>query len=314
MKNILILLLLFTSTCYGQEVQTGMAYDPLENNVALLFTMSDEGGRTKNLDLMESVFKDKKLGFKSERYHNVSSQQIYSTITEKSKNITDRSTLLLYLNGHGGGSRNNFGMQARGGSFKFSKALESIAKSKKVKRLIVLIDTCHAQGGIQEGFKENGELLRNLETEKGVAFLPELPSKNNRIIFPFIGIFDIRKDESIDYGEDSGAYEEALIISSSSAEMLSTRGVFALRFKTTYDALKDKENVSISQFLKAFALNHKGGGQQPYYKALPDNSMLGDLLFGSLFVQEIPINDKETKQKVTDKEKIKKQILMPSWQ
>ena len=89
MKNILILLLFFTSTCYGQEVQTGMAYDPLENNVALLFTMSDEGGRTKNLDLMESVFKDKKLGFKSERHHNVSSQQIYSTVTEVSKNITE---------------------------------------------------------------------------------------------------------------------------------------------------------------------------------------------------------------------------------
>ena len=294
----LAIFLLISSSLFAEVQETGLSFDQNEISVAGLFTMTNEGGRLKNLELVDGIFSDGKLGFKAEKYHNVGSVEIYKKISELTGKLSSNGTLLLYLNSHGGGSNQNFAMTAVGGSFKFSKALKAIASVKKVKRLVVLIDTCHAAGGIQEGFDANGELLRNIQGVKP-TFLPELPKQYKGVTRPFIGIFDILKDNNIDYGEDSGAYEEALIISSSSVEDLSIRGVFASRLKIAFDKVKNNRDTTVGQFLKIFADSHSQSGQQPYYKVVPNKNMLSELLFRNHLAEEIPIFDYKTKEKIS---------------
>lgn len=301
MKNKILLFLIIALLCkpaFCQE-KTGFAIDLNAKNIAGLFTMTDENGRLKNLELMESVFKDGSLGFSLEKHHNVSSEFIYRSIENMTSRVDENGTLLLYFNSHGGGSGSRFAMMASGGSFKFSKALESIAKVKKVRRLIFLIDTCHAAGGIQEGLKEEGQLLRNIQSATPTSFLPEIPDRFSFVTRPFTGIFSPKGDR-IDFGEDSGAYEEILIISSSSVEDLSTRGVFAYRLASTFNSIKKEKDITVGEFLKKFADSHSKSGQQPYYKILPDNSMFGEYLFGPLPAQAIPIKDMMGKQKEFD--------------
>lgn len=296
---------LICGVALSQE-KTGVAIDPSANNVAALFTMTNEDGRVKNLDLMESIFKDGSLGFEAQRHHNVSSSFIYEKITELASNLDDGATLLLYFNSHGGGSGDRFGMTAQGGSFKFSKGLDALKKSgKPVKRLIFLVDTCHAEGSIQDSLKQDGELLKNIQSAKPTAFLPELPSSYSRNELPFISVFTkqvqseqivrgkkfIQTQYEVDYGEDSGVYEEILIISSSSVEDLSVRGAFAVRMAATFRAVRDDKSITVGEFLKKFAMSHGSSGQQPHYKILPDNKMFGELLFGPMLAQTIPIRN-----------------------
>lgn len=308
MRNLffyLTLFFLFSNKTFAQN-KTGFAIDPNANNVAALFTMTDEGGRLKNLDLMESVFKDGSLGFKSERHHNVSSNYIYSRMTELASNLDEDATLLLYFNSHGGGSGDRFGMTAQGGSFKFSKGLEALKKSGKIiKRLIFLVDTCHAEGSIQDSLKQDGELLRNIQSSTPTNFLPELPDQYSKNEMPFICFFLERikigsvggwntynVNTKIDYGEDSGVYEEILIISSSSVEDLSIRGAFATRLASTFEKVKNNKDITLGEFLRQFAESHSKSGQQPHYKILPEKSMLNELLFGPSAAQTIKIIDR----------------------
>jgi hypothetical protein len=300
-----IFICLFTNKLFAQS-KTGFSIDPNANNIAALFTMTDEGGRLKNLELMESVFKDGSLGFKSERHHNVSSAYIYSKMTELASNLDEDATLLLYFNSHGGGSGDRFGMTAQGGSFKFSKGLEALKKSDKIiKRLIFLVDTCHAEGSIQDSLKQDGDLLRNIQLANPTNFLPELPSEYSRDAMPFVCCFLNRVQtgkqkgwntyniyKNIDYGEDSGIYEEILIISSSSVEDLSMRGTFASRLANTFEKVKNNKDITLGEFLKQFAESHSKSGQQPYYKILPEKSMLNELLFGPSLSQTIKIVDR----------------------
>jgi hypothetical protein len=299
-KKLAILFFFFLSAAAAAQEKTGIAINPGVKNVAALFTMTDEGGRLRNLELMESIFADKSLGFESERHHNVSSPYIYSRMTQLASELEDGATLLLYFNSHGGGSGDRFAMTAQGGSFKFSKALDALKKSNKtISRLIFLVDTCHAEGSIQDSLKQDGELLKNIKTAKPTSFLPELPSAYSRNELPFLSVFlntaeqivNGKKvfDAQIDYGEDSGVYDEILIISSSSVEDLSVRGAFASRLASTFKSIKNDRTVTVGEFLKKFAESHGPSGQQPHYKILPNNSMFGELLFGPWFVQTIPI-------------------------
>lgn len=279
--------------CFGAHAQekTGIAIDPSANNLAGLFTMTDEGGRTRNLELMESVFADKSLGFSSERHHNVSAPFIYQKLTDMASRLDEGATLLLYFNSHGGGSGDRFMMTAQGGSFRFSKALEALGKPNKViKRLVFLVDTCHAEGSIQDSLKQDGELLRNIQTATPTAFLPEIADVYTARERPFNSIFS-RKGDEIDFGEDSGVYEEILIISSSSVEDVSMRGTFAYRLATTFKSAGENRSITVGQFLKKFAESHGKSGQQPHYKILPDKSMFNELLFGPWPAQTIPIKN-----------------------
>ena len=304
-KVAFVLICLFCLRAVAQE-KTGIAIDPSANNVAALFTMTNEEGRIRNLDLMESVFKDGSLGFRSERHHNVSSPFIYKRLAELSGSLDSGATLLLYFNSHGGGSGNGFMMTSQGGSFKFSKALEALGKSgKPIRRLIFLVDTCHAEGSIQDSLKQDGDLLRNIQTAKPTSFLPELPSSYSKEALPFISFFTnavyveqisrgrkfFQTHYEVNYGEDSGVYEEILIISSSSVEDLSIRGAFASRFASTFKAARQDSNVTVGEFLKKFAMSHGKSGQQPHYKILPDNRMFSELLLGPAPSQKIPIMD-----------------------
>lgn len=292
MKNFILffIFIILTKPVFSQE-KTGFAIDPNANNIAALFTMTDEGGRLRNLDLMEGIFKDGSLGFSCNRHHNVSSNYIYNKLTELSSQLDEEATLLLYFNSHGGGSGNKFAMTAQGGSFKFSKALEALGKpNKKIKRLILLVDTCHAEGSIQDSLKQDGELLKNIKISTPTNYLPELSKTPYYKEKPFRSIFDIKNDK-VDYGESSGVYEEILIISSSSVEDLSIRGAFASRLASTFEKIKNNKEVTVAEFLKKFADSHSTSGQQPYYKILPDNSMLNELLFGLHISKLLPIKD-----------------------
>jgi hypothetical protein len=299
MRTIIFLNLVFACTLVAAQEKTGIAIDPSANNIAALFTMTNEDGRVRNLDLMESIFRDGSLGFTVERHHNVSSPFIYSKMTELASALDEDATLLLYFNSHGGGSGDRFGMTAQGGSFKFGKGLDALNKSKKtVRRLIFLVDTCHAEGSIQDSLKQDGELLKGIKAAKPTSFLPELPSSYSRRELPFISVFmNVNPgsgqsfDAAIDYGEDSGVYEQILIISSSSVEDLSVRGAFAVRLASTFKAVRDDKEITVGEFLKRFAESHGKSGQQPHYKILPDKSMFDELLFGPSFAQTIPIKD-----------------------
>lgn len=286
---IISIAIVFVSPIFAQDT-TGFAIDVNANNIAGLFTMTDEGGRLRNLDLMEGVFKDETLGFKAERYHNVPSNFIYSKMAEMALKLDENGTLLIYLNSHGGGSGNRFIMTSSDGNFKFSKAIAAIAKVKTVRRLVFLVDTCHAAGSIQESLKEDGQLLKDIQIAVPTDYLPEIPDGFSFKIKPFAGIFSLKNDK-IDFCEDSGAYEEILIISSSSVEDLSTRGVFASRLSSTFNAVKENKELTLSQFLKKFADSHGKSGQQPYYKVLPNRSMLSEFLFGPLPAQQIQIKN-----------------------
>lgn len=286
MKN-LIFIFLFCSTCIAQD-QTGFSVDIDANNIAALFTMTDENGRIRNLELMESVFKDRSLGFSVEKHHNVSSPYIYEKLTDLAANLDKEATLLLYFNSHGGGSGNRFAMTAQGGSFKFSKALEALKKSnKKIRRLILLVDTCHAQGSIQDSLNQNGELLKNIQTSVPTIFLPELPDNYSSKELPFLSFFI--DQNKVNYGQDSGVYDEILIISACSVEDLATRGIFAQRLAKTFESVKKNKEIKVKDFLRKFADSHPPTGQQPYYKVLPDNSILEEFLFGPFVAQKIPI-------------------------
>lgn len=303
MRNSLFLLLALQCLCASAQDRTGMAIDPSAKNLAALFTMTDEGGRLRNLDLMESVFKDGKLGFACERHHNVSSPYIYERLESLARELDPDATLLLYFNSHGGGSGDRFIMTAKGGNFKFKKALESLGRSgKMIKRLIFLVDTCHAEGSIQDSVGQDGELLRKIKAAVPSDSLPTLPDKYSPSMMPFISVFVEKKQtdgpgntrkivQEVDYGLDSGVYEQILIISSSSVEDLSVRGVFASRFASTFNQVKKDESVTVLDFLKKFAESHGKTGQQPHYKLLPDDSMLSELLFGPWPAQTIPVRD-----------------------
>jgi hypothetical protein len=291
-----------------------MAIDPSAKNVAALFTMTDEGGRIRNLELMESVFKDGSLGFSCERHHNVSSDYIYKKLEDIASKLDDDATLLLYFNSHGGGSGDKFAMTAKNGSFKFKKALEALGKSGKIiKRLIFLVDTCHAEGSIQDSVGQDGDLLKKIKTAKPTEFLPPLPDRYDYSSRPFTSVFlDILETDGprgirvlkvspdIDYGQDSGVYEQILIISSSSVEDLSVRGVFAARFASAFQSAKIDKSMTVSKFLKKFADSHGSSGQQPHYKLLPDDTMLSELLFGPWPAQTIPVLDVRTGKKGRD--------------
>ena len=306
--NFLFLIIIFFSYKAFCQEKTGFAIDPNIKNIAGLFTMTSENGRLENLRLMENVFKDGSLGFSVEKHHNVSSQFIYKAISDMADRTEADGTLLLYFNSHGGGSGNNFGMTSSTGSFRFSKAIESISKVKKIRRVIMLIDTCHAAGGIQEGLKQNGELLKNIQNATPTSFLPEIPNKYNSGVVPFISVFSIKNDE-LDFGQDSDAYDEILIISSSSVEDLSTRGVFASRLSKTFNNVKGDNTVTVKDFLKKFADSHSSYGQQPYYKIMPNKNMLEELLFGPFLSQKIPVYDHSSNKKEYDKNFIPIPIL-----
>jgi hypothetical protein len=291
------------ASALAQE-NAGLSVDPGAKNVAALFTMTDEGGRLRNLELMQSVFKDRSLGFDLETHHNVSSTFIYSRLEELVRVSDEWGTLLVYLNSHGGGSGDRFAMTAKGGSFKFSKALEAMKKpGKKLKRLILLVDTCHAEGSIQDSLKQDGDLLKNIKFAVPTSELPVLPSRFSISDLPFISVFVdpvvrtengrrfFEASSTIDYGEDSGVYEEMLIISSCSVEDLSIRGVFASRLASTFEKIKEKDDVTLGGFLKMFAESHGKSGQQPHYKAMPDDSMFASPLFGPWPAQTIPVVD-----------------------
>lgn len=295
--------------CFAQE-KTGFAVDLEANNIAALFTMTDEPGRVKNLSLMESVFLDGSLGFKPEKYHNVSSTFIYEKLNDIASKLDSNATLLLYFNSHGGGSGNNFAMTSKQGSFKFSKALEYLGKSKKkIRRLLIFVDTCHAEGSIQNSLNQNGQLLKNIQKAKPTNYLQELPNTDNSFskekvvvknsnehYLPFLSIFI--DENKVSYGEKSGVYEEILIISSCSVEDLSTRGVFAYRLSNTFEKIKNDKNITVGEFLKKFADSHGNSGQQPYYKALPNEFILNEYLFRPFYAQIIPICEKGKIQKL----------------
>lgn len=301
MNRFFVVLSLLCASALGQE-RAGLSVDPAAGNVAALFTMTDEGGRLKNLQLMDSVFKDGSLGFSVETHHNVSSPFIYSRLEELARELPRGGTLLAYLNSHGGGSGDRFAMTAQGGSFKFSKALQSMGKSgRPIRRLVLLVDTCHAAGSIQDSTGEDGELLRNLKVGTPTSFLPELPSSYMRKDLPFTSPFvslvpteykrggRVVMQPVVYYGEDSGVWEELLIISSSSVEELSVRGAFAGRLASTFASVKDKGGVTVGEFLRKFAESHGGSGQQPHYKVLPDASMFEEPLFGPWPAQTLPV-------------------------
>ena len=253
---------------WGEPKQAMFPFDMNSKNIALLFTMTDESGRRENLDRMESIFEDGSLGFEHQTYHNISSPDIYAKLTEVAPNVGKYGTLMLYFNSHGGGSGSSFGMMAKGGSFKFSKALEAIAESNKVKRLIILIDTCHASGGIQEGGFGKEKLI-NPQTG-----LPEMEW--------FYG--------------DNSAYQECLVIASSSVEDLSTRGYFAARLKSAFESSKDDKSITIAEFMRSFAALHSNTRQKPHYKALPDEVFLDEPLFENPLPRGIPIRDRNGPQ------------------
>jgi hypothetical protein len=301
MTRFLVVIILFAASAAAQET-AGLSVEPSAENVAVLFTMTDEGGRLRNLQLMKSVFEDGTLGFRVESHHNVPSPFIYSRLEELARGLDEGGTLLVYLNSHGGGSGDRFAMTAKGGSFKFSKALDALGKSgRPLKRLVLLVDTCHAEGSIQDSTGEDGQLLRNLKIAQPTSFLPELPDSYDRGDLPFIAPFvnlvpTDRKYRGqtvvkpvVDYGQDSGVYEEMLIISSSSVEDYSIRGVFAERLASTFRKVKELKGLTLGEFLKMFADSHGKSGQQPHYKVIPDGSMFKELLFGPWFAQTIPI-------------------------
>lgn len=297
-KKLFFLFVIFAGCSYEEtetfKVNNGLPFHMSEKNIAALFTMTDESGRKENLKMMESIFQDGSLGFQCESHHNKSSKYIYETISSLAQEVGSNGTLLIYLNSHGGGSGSRFAMTSSDGSFKFSRALDAIAKSNKVKRLIVLIDTCHASGGIQEAFQGKEKLVENIKTQ-----LPELPAfyeettlKTNQNSYFFsskkIGIAKVK----MDYGVSSGAYHECLILASSSAEDLSTRGAFASRLKSAFENVKGKE-VTIAEFLKLFAKLHNNTTQKPHYKVLPTDFILSEPLFGNAYVRDIPIIDRQ---------------------
>lgn len=305
LKKILIIVLLTFIGCSNntqQSIKTtaGLPFHMNEKNIAALFTMTDEGGRKENLKMMESIFEDGSLGFQYETHHNKPSKYIYDRLSTLAQEVGENGTLLIYLNSHGGGSGSRFGMTSSDGSFKFSKALNAIAGSNKVKRLIVLIDTCHASGGIQEAFQGKEKLIENIKTQ-----LPELPSFYDEVVAKTnndFSFFSSRKmgltKVKIDYGVLTGAYDECLIIASSSAEDLSTRGAFASRLKTAFEKSKGKE-ITVAEFLKIFANLHKNTMQKPHYKVLPSDFMLQEPLFGNAYIRDIPIIDRQnSKEKV----------------
>lgn len=303
MFKTILSMILISSVALAQE-NAGLSVEPSAGNVAALFTMTDEGGRLRNLQLVESVFKDGSLGFAVESHHNVSSPFIYERLKTLAGSIPEGATLLVYLNSHGGGSGNRFIMTAQGGNFRFSKALDAMKSSgKTVRRLILLVDTCHAEGSIQDSTGEDGDLLKNLKVAEPTVFLPELPSDYSREAMPFLGPFvtfvptekrfgsGFLTKPVVDFGEGAGVWDELLIISSSSVEDLTVRGVFASRLATTFKSVKGNSGVTVGDFLKRFAQSHGPSGQQPHYKVLPDSSMFDELLFGPWFAQTIPIRN-----------------------
>lgn len=304
----LLLIVLVITGCFTKHSDPkigGLPFDKDAKNIAALFTMTDEGGRLENLRLMESVFEDGNLGFQYKSFHNKPSQFIYDTMRELAKEVGKDGTLLIYLNSHGGGTGSRFGMTSSDGSFKFSKALNAIAEGNKVKRLIVLIDTCHASGGIQEGFEGKEKIIPNIKTG-----LPELPSyykENYEKTAVSNSLFNFKKQKigvMVDYGLNSGAYEEALIIASSSAADLSMRGAFASRLQKAFEKAGKEENISISEFLKEFASLHSNTTQKPHYKCLPNENMLDEPLFNNLPIRDIPIIDRQNPDKKFDKDYI----------
>lgn len=292
MKKLLFIFILFLGCKQQSEVQVGLPFDIQETNIASLFTMTNENGRIENLRMMESIFQDKSLGFECESHHNKPSKYIYERLTEISKKVGSHGTLLIYLNSHGGGSGSNFGMTASDQFFKFSKALEAISKGNKVKRLIVLVDTCHASGSIREGFQGSEQPIINIKT--GLCELPDyyqelIETSKMRRIF---GNFTFETKIEVDYGKNSGAYEECLIIASSSAADLSIRGAFASRLKNSFEKFKTNKNVTIAEFLKYFASLHSNTNQKPHYKTIPNDFILYEPLFKNLPLREIPIKNR----------------------
>jgi hypothetical protein len=296
MKKSLSVLFIFIVGCNNfTKKEVGLPFDIKEKNIAALFTMTNESGRIENLKMMESIFQDGSLGFEFQSHHNKTSKYIYEKAHELSKKVGEHGTLLLYLNSHGGGSGNKFGMTASDEFFKFSKILKAISAAGGVYRLIVLIDTCHASGGIREGFEGGEKLLINIKTG-----LPELPDIVVQEINPanrkiFFGLIPLETLVQVDYGLNSGAYKEALIIASSSAEDLSTRGAFAIRLKKAFEQIKNDESATVGEFLKKFAEMHSNTTQKPYYKALPNSFILDEPLFYNSPIREISIKDMQIK-------------------
>ena len=72
----LVILSSFSFNLLAEVQETGLSFDYNETNVAGLFTMTNENGRLKNLELIDGVFSDGKLGFKAEKFHNVGSVEI----------------------------------------------------------------------------------------------------------------------------------------------------------------------------------------------------------------------------------------------
>lgn len=280
-KLVIIFYLLCFSLSFSADL-TGLPHDINSSNHALLFTMTDESGRTRNLQLMEESFEDKKFGFICNKFHNVSSVEIYNKIKDYSSLVGKDGTLLVYVNSHGGGSGKSFSMTARNGNFKFSKAVEAISSSGGVKRLIFLIDTCHASGGIEEGFNKKGEPLRvyNLEVR-----MPEI-DKNTF----FRNFFDLKNDE-IDYCLENNAFEEVIILASSSPEKLTVRGIFASTWNKTKKEIK--QDATVGEFMKSFSKNAIDRGQQPYFKCLPNNSIFNEPIFENPISRELLIDGKK---------------------
>lgn len=278
----------------------GLPFDRDENNIALLFTMTDEAGRLENIQTMESIFKDGSLGFKSQSYHNVSSPLIYAKLTEGAKAVGETGTLLFYVNSHGGGSWKNFSMEALGGDFKFTRALKAIAQGNKVQRLIIFIDTCHAEGGIQEGFQEGGKPIMNIKT--GLEELPTAYKVSNPNKF-----FD-NEEILVNYGQDSGAYKECLILASTNIDTLSTRTIFPTKMRSTLQKIKNDKTITVAQFLKKFAEAHNDVYQKPLYKVLPNENMLNEPLFSNLPARSLKIKDRTS----SDKKYPSTYILLPS--
>ncbi len=251
----------------------GLTFNSSSKNIAMVFGASNGlPGIDIDLRVMEEVLSDKTANYNFEIVKELEAtpESMIAKTKQYATQVGDDGTLFWYFSGHGGWGT----LMAENGNIRFATIAKAIkeVRTKPLKRLVVVIDTCN-----------NGNLTNTIANENStVGFsLAASGEMNHEAIAAAMAdeIVEAFGDNAMAPASANGEkystqqlYEELLVITASSETQTSNAtsigSVFTLAFADAFKKHRDSGTIN-DLFSDAKATTQREGGHTPQVRAVP---------------------------------------------
>ena len=247
----------FLSAACGQATPTSATESLAANaksahNIAMVITGTTEDGRAENLDRMQTLLSDPRLGFEVRPHYGDNLDDLLAALTQAGADAANDGTLLVYFNSHGGANGDILVGDEKERTT-FSAFLDAVAaqRSAPLARLVALVDTCHSEASLG---------TFSLDDDSASFDPSSVDNGSSRL------------------GRD---YTQALIMTSSSLDEVSMRPAFSSALNQTFGDLEQQRGATLQDLVSGVDGNITALGytQQPQEMTLPDDSILHESLF-----------------------------------